>query len=137
MDFLKLPDPIRVEIELWGSKVFIEERTAEQRYFIEDVLAHQNGDTGLDFILTIQAIAFALECNIKPWRPFRNRKFKRRYLKRHLKASQIEFLFDQLNRLELGDEYDEFKKKVETATADRAKKLIEGLSGDSFPLSSE
>ena len=75
-------------------------------------------------MLKKQANEFALECNINPSRPVRNRKFKHRYLKRHLKATQIEFLFDQLNRLELGDEYDEFKKKVEKANHDRVKKML-------------
>ena len=137
MDFLKLPDPIRVEIELWGSKAYLEERSGSERNYVRNTLARVNGDEGLDFLLNIQSLTNALASNIKPWRPFRNRKFRRRYLKKHLKVSQIEFLFDQLNRIELGDEYDEFKKKVEAATRDRAKKLTKQLLEGLSPPSSE
>ena len=111
---MKLPEPRKVEIELFGEKAFLQERTAQERYLIEGAFADRNGDTSLDFILTIQAIEYALACNVKPgfWNWRKNRKFGRRNLKKMLSMSQIEFILDQLDRLEYGDDYEDLKKKT-------------------------
>ncbi len=125
---MKLPEPRKIEIEIFGEKAFLQERTAQERYLIEGAFADRNGDSSLDFILTIQALEYALACNIKPgfWNWRENAKFRRRNLKKKLSMSQIEFLLDQIHRLEYGDDYDDLKKKTKAEA-----KLTETPSGDS------
>ncbi len=79
----------------------------------------------------------ALECNLKPglWNWWRNRKFRRRYLKKVLKVSQIEFLNDQIGELEYGEEYKDLKKKGSGNSGERIDPdVIRGLISTWFGI---
>ena len=105
MEVLRLPDPRRLEIEIFGLRVFLEERTAEERYQMESAVADPENEVS-PFVLSLVAITGAFQCNIKQgfsnWRY--NRHFRFSYLKRHLKESQIDFLIEELGKLEYGEE---------------------------------
>ncbi len=133
---MKLPEPRKIEIEIFGQKAFLQERTAQERYHVECAFSDRNGDTSLDYILPLRALECALACNLKPgfWNWRKNRRFRYNHLKKNLVSSQIEFLLEEIGRLEYGDEYDALKKKIQ---AEAVKKLTETPSGDSLATGSD
>ena len=115
---MQLPEARKVEIEIFGRKAFLQERTAEERYQMEDAVAQEEIP---DYVIALTAITSALFCNIKPgfWNWRKNRLFRFRNLRKNLKNTQIEFLTEEIGKLEYGEEYEELKKKAQAAVASR------------------
>ena len=126
---MKLPEAKKIEVEIFGRKAFLQERTAEERYQIEDAFSQKNEDAGTyNYVLTLTAVASALSCNIKPgfWNWRQNRLFRFSYLKKNLTWTQIEFIVEEIGKLEYGEEYEDLKKKSQKMVAAYQEKL----SGD-------
>ena len=140
---MKLPEPRKVEIEIFGEQAFLQERTPEERYDLETAAAEQNGsaDFQWNYVLALKQIELALKCNILPvpsWvRPLkrfraikRNHVFRYKHLRKVLTQSQIEFLSNESGKLDYGDEVWEDLKKKAQAMAE--KELAEKQSEDSL-----
>lgn len=121
---MNIPEPKSVEIKLFGETVLLTERTAEERFQLEEAVASRNGDAGsFDYIISLKAIESALRINIKTlplWlRPVKriktakwNALFGIKNLRKSLAWSQIQSLLDELGKLEWGDDYESIKKKA-------------------------
>lgn len=145
----RIPEPRKIEIEIFGEKAFLQERIPEERIALEKAAAEQNGsaDFQWNYVVTIRQISSALECNIlpvPPWwlRPFkhfkvrkRNLLFGERHLKKTLTESQINFLSNESGKLDYGEEvWGDLKKKGQELAE---KKLTEKPSEDLSAISSE
>jgi hypothetical protein len=133
---MNVPEPKSIEIVLFGQTVSLTERTAEERFQLEDAMSNRNGDgSALTYIASLKAIECALSKNVKRLpsflRPIKRREvrqwnkiFEFNNLKK-LSWTQIEFLLNEINKLEWGDKYEELKKKALAAAIDSQEKPSE------------
>ena len=121
---MNLPEPKSIRISLFGHEAILSERTAEERFQLEDAMANRNGASSFDYIISLKAIECALQQNVVPlpswFRPIERRKtasknkaFRISNLRDRLSWTQIEFILNELGKLEWGDAYDEIKKKAQ------------------------
>lgn len=120
---MNLPEPKSIQISLFGQDVILTERTAEERFQLEDAMASRNGASSFDYIISLKAIECALQGNVAPlpswFRLIKRRKIVRinktfmiGNLRDKLSWTQIEFLLNELGKLEWGDDYEQIKKKA-------------------------
>ncbi len=123
---MKVPDPKKQEIEIFGITAFIQARTALERRQIDAVISRNGEVHSYDSMITIKAIENALSCNLKPVPSifsFRKRRKTKNWNRLFtfenigsLTWDQLEFLLDVLGEMEHGKQvWDEIKKKDELA----------------------
>ena len=121
---MNLPEPKSIRISLFGHQAILSERTAEERFQLEDAMTNRNGASSFDYIISLKAIECALQQNVVPlpswFTPIKrhriaraNKAFGINSLRDKLSWTQIEFILNELGKLEWGDAYAEIKKKAQ------------------------